>query len=99
LTLYNFSDLMAANSTLELLVGTTGLVSWYAIGAMVAVFFVIFLSFKSDDAPTLMMIAGFFTSVIGSFLWLAGFVPFIAIIFAILTTVVGFLVSWFTGGK
>ena len=98
MTLYNFTSIMQANSTLEYLTATTDTISWLPIGFVVAIFAVLMLSFRSDDIPTLLMIAGFFTTSISGLLWLAGYMPFMIVIFCLVITVVGFFGSYFTGG-
>lgn len=99
MTLYNLTGLSEANTTLQYLTGTTELTVWLPMGVVAAIFVVLMLSTKSNDFPTLLMVSGFFTTSIAGMLWLAGYVPFIVLIFTLLITVVGFILTYLTGGS
>jgi hypothetical protein len=96
MVLYNFSAVTQANSTLEYMTALTDVVPIFPIGIAVAIMAVLMLSFKSDDIPTLLMISGFFTTSISAMLWLAGYMPFMVIVFLLLLTVVGAIISYFS---
>jgi hypothetical protein len=96
MVLYNFSAVTQANSTLEYMTALTDVVPIFPIGMAVAIMAVLMLSFKSDDIPTLLMISGFFTTSISAMLWLAGYMPFMVIVFLLLLTVVGAIISYFS---
>jgi hypothetical protein len=74
----------------------TDVVPIFPIGIAVAIMAVLMLSFKSHDMPTLLMISGFFTTSISAMLWLAGYMPFMVIVFLLLLTVVGAIISYFS---
>lgn len=98
MTLYNFTHVLAANSTLDYIDATTNLTPFFPAGIALAVFAVLFLSLKSTDTASMLMVAGFFTTSLTGLLWLAGYMPFFILIICMLITVVGMLVSYLTGG-
>jgi hypothetical protein len=97
MVLYNFSGIMAANSTLDYLIEVNGLITWFPLMLTIAVFIMLMLSMKTDNMAVLLLVAGFFSTSILSMFWLSGYVPFIYIVFSIVITMLGGLLINFLG--
>jgi len=90
MTIYNLTNITWANSTLEQLqainVDLTG--GFFAMLLVFALFIIIFINLSFYNISAAFMVASFFATVISGLMWLAGFVPLLIFVMAIILTVI-----------
>ena len=91
MAIYNLTDIMQANSTLEYLIGVNSLFSIYPILIAVAIFVVLLINISADNLGAGVMMSGFFLTTIMGFLWLSGYISFMIVVFSMIISLIGVL--------
>lgn len=95
---YNFTDIMAQNSTLDLMKAINtelaGGIFW--IFLLLSLFIIIYINMSFYHAKETFLFTSFFIAMIGGLMWLAGLIPFYIAMITLLLSVVGMILFFLT---
>ena len=97
MTIINFSNFTAANSTVQYIqaVNTDLTGGWFGILIVIALFTVLFIRLMYYNIAAAFLAAGFITATLSTLLWMVGIVPLFVLIITLILPMIGmFLVKF-----
>lgn len=93
----NFTEILAANTTLDILLGVNSAVSnnlfwWFAILALGVV---AFINLSYYGSPSALALTSFIVAIISGLMWIAGLLPLYALIVSILLVFISVVLVFF----